>query len=1261
MGGSTFPTVATISELGLLSPSDMAAAIPKGATGGYRGIFVTERIPLPANMTWDILHLDGNFPKGTEVTVSVLDPTLEPIPGYEGLDETNVDLSDIENWRSVHVEVTITSPDNLTVPSLDWVLVNWMDEMTWREQFYGKAKFGGNLGLDIVDFQLDTAPSSGSGPQLVFPSPRGEEGYTTPSLAFMDAGGVDYNSIDPLRLNTMGAFAADAADVNGDGSKDLAFAVYRTTGTSYDAKSPIYLNSPTGWYGVPDHTFLTTGARDVLLADLNDDSYVDVVFAQENNWSSFDIESILFWGSASGWADTPDLKFATNGASDVDAVDVDIDGRLDLIFVNSMDLTPQTDSMVFLQDATGFCGTVPSYRLPTLGARAVSSGDLDGDGHVDLVFANSFSGSSYEVESSIYWGKTGGGFASTPTNLSTMGARDVQVADLDRDGHLDLVFANSQNDSEVYLLDSYVFLNDRSGGFGPDPDVSLPTMGAYGVAVADLDGVGYRDLVFANKFDGETFDVPSYIYLGGASGWATEPDAELPTEGASDVLAVSFVVPDKGGYVSQIITPKDPTMVAYFHTFSYTATLGAAQSAKVVFIDSETEDVLAEFDLSDGTNEIDMRSAITIRDHPSIRVMIVAEGLTGPGGMRLDDLYLNWTERSLVPPLVHGLGIDATTVYRTQSVELWVNTTDEYYPFDELSVKIEHRLDGSTSWGTFLLEPMTAQDELWTVEVLPARHAPLGVYHFRLSVKDPDGNTTGFIDFPETLEVLPNLPTEPITVNATGDDAKVRLDWRPPIDKGDNPILGYRIHRGLADDSLSLHTSVDSMANSYIDTGLTNGVTYYYAILAYSDLGDGVLSPVVFATPLGLPGQPRNLTAEAADAQVTISWEAPVVDGGTPILGYYVYRGLRAGNYSFHADTEDLTFTDTDLVNGQTYYYWISPFNEVGEGMMTSYVYVTPFGLPDAPETVTCEIGVGHLVIDWEAPSDNGGSAITAYVVYRGSGPGSLSELFEVGSMTLSYTDTDVVVGTEYFYAVAVVTAAGEGAKSGVCSGVPTGPPGVPNDLTATPGDGEVILDWAAPDFDGTLPITGYVILRGTAQADLVELDRTGVVFTFTDATVSNDRTYYYAVAAINDAGTGDFTAAVDVIPFEPATVPGSPRSVAGTVKGAKVLLTWTPPDSDGGSDITGYVVLRGLTPDEMEVIAELGVVLMYTDEGLPRGKNYLYTVVAVNEVGQGEPFNAITLKVPKKKDESPGYGLPLSVIAILSISNLIRSASRRW
>ncbi len=1261
-GGTKWPTSPGISKTGISSPNDMTVAVPKDAAAVYSAQFITETISRSMDKKWDILLLDGTFPEGTQVTISILDPTMEPVEGYQELTDMNVDLSGIENWRSIHVQVDLWCQDNTTTPVLKELLVNWMDKMSWREQFYGPAKFEGHLGLGVTDYQLQRSVAGDLAPELLFASLRSNKGYDVPSLAFLDAGGLDFTSLDPIEFNTRGASAIAISDPDGDGYEDVLIATYGPSDATYASTSPLFLSHPAGWYRTPYHSFPTTGARDVVMTDLNGDGHDDVVFAQERDEDTYSVNSTLFWGSASGWSATPDVEFETTGASGVEAVDVDGDGRLDLVFACYMDTDAETDSMVFLQGSTGFDGANPSHLLGTVGARGVAAGDLDGDGRVDLVFANSFTGSTYTVNSSIYWGKAGGGFESTPTDLLTIGAMDVKVSDLDGDAHLDIVFANSRNATASYEAKSYVYLNDGSGGFGPSPDFRLPATAANAVAVADLDGTGLKDLVFASHINSTGYRVPSAIYLGGASQWASSPDIELSTLGAMDVMAIPLRHPDRGGYLSRPISPEDPRGTGSFHTLRYTAEIGASQSARIQLIDSETEEVLVERQLASGTQTIDLRDAFRLREHPSVRVVVTVEGLSDPGAFALDDLWMNWTKRVLEAPEVLDLGLSDTTVYRTETVELWVNATDEYDLPGELTVRAEHQLVGESEWKSHMLAPMVFSDGLWRADVTPVKYEKLGEYRFRVNVTDLDGDHSGYVELPATLEVLPNLPTEPQLVRATSGDGHVRLDWRAPLDEGDEPLTGYRIYRGLSEDAVSAYQTVDIFTISYVDESVTNGQTYYYAVQALSDLGDGVLSPVVNATPMGAPGAPLNLAAEPGDGQVTLSWEAPEDDGGSPIEGYFLYRGMSEASVLMFTQVEEATYTDTGLMNGETYYYKVSAFNSVGEGDLSSVLVATPMTLPDAPGDLVIEASVGSLEIRWTRPVETGGSAIIMYRLYRGMDPSTMELLEELSPTITLHVDSDVVGGQSYYYKVTAVTKAGEGPSSDVVSGMPLGPPGAPGDLEAVAGDGEVTLTWAEPENTGGLLILGYVILRGTSETDLVELVRPGIMLSYTDVHVENGKTYYYAVIAYNDQGDGPRSEAVEATPTLVATAPGVPVSLFAEVKGDKVVLTWFAPDSDGGSPITGYILLRGTSPDDLQVLEELGSILTYTDKGLERGKTYYYGIIAVNAVGQGEPTAAAKAKVSEAEEDAGVSMVPiaLAILAVVVIVLLALLLARR-
>jgi predicted transcriptional regulator len=762
-GGLTWPSASEVILSRLRTYEPLAIAIPTGPDGPIRlGVFTTENITLPRGEVWDVLLLEGNTPKNTSMNLSVLNTKGTPIKGYNDISEWKVDLSSIDpdSHRTIRLMVRIASFNQRT-PTIENILVKWIDERTWRDEFYWDAKVKTLLGLDVANGHIQGATTGGTGDQLIIPSLRGDLDYDRMSYAYRDAGGLDYTSLSPMAFQTVEVMATSVTDVNGDGHLDVAYASYTTSGSTFATKSPVFLGSPVGWKDLPYRTFNTTGARDVLLQDLNEDGHVDVVFAQEQNGNTYAIDSLLFWGSSTGWSETPDIRFKTKGASGVVAEDLDGDGDLDLAFACYKDTSTNTDSMVFLQGEDGFNGTTPDHLLATRGARAVAAGDLNGDDLTDLVFANSLSGSTGVTGSFVYLAKGEGGYEGTPKGLPADGAQDVKVADLDGDGHLDIVFAILHDDGGDYTVGSPVYLNDGTGSFSGGPTRTLATIGAMAVEVADLDGTGWKDLVFASHFNGSSYSQTSVGYLGGSIGWPSSPDIAIPTVGASDVVAAYLFEPGDCGYMSQSITPRDREGTGSYHTFRYTATMGGSVTGTFHIVDAVTWETLVSTPIAVGTNEWDLRTKIFFRSHPSVRIVAEVNDLDAGGTFQLDDLYLNWTPRVKGPPRVVDLALSATSAYRTEKITLWVNVTDEYNLPDELTLMVEHQQEGHQNWYKDLISTWACIDGVWTTELYLDPKIQAGMYNFRAWVIDSDDMVSDILEPPVTLEILNNLPTAP--------------------------------------------------------------------------------------------------------------------------------------------------------------------------------------------------------------------------------------------------------------------------------------------------------------------------------------------------------------------------------------------------------------------------------------------------------------------------------------------------------------------
>lgn len=212
--------------------------------------------------------------------------------------------------------------------------------------------------------------------------------------------------------------------------------------------------------------------------------------------------------------------------------------------------------------------------------------------------------------------------------------------------------------------------------------------------------------------------------------------------------------------------------------------------------------------------------------------------------------------------------------------------------------------------------------------------------------------------------------------------------------------------------------------------------------------------------------------------------------------------------------------------------------------------------------------------------------------------------------------------------------------------------PGSPTSLTATEEAGVVALTWDPPEDDGGAPITEYNILRGDTIENLTMFTKVGTDTTFTDSSVERNKTYYYAVSARNIVGNGPISEIVSVgIPA--LTTPTNPRSLNIAKDNGVVTLTWGTPVSDGGSPITSYVVMRGLDPDNVTQLTDVGLDREYVDTSVKPGKKYFYQVRAVNAIGPGLSSPQMSVDVPKK-DDTGDDGTPWMIYAAVLVAIIV-------
>ena len=93
--------------------------------------------------------------------------------------------------------------------------------------------------------------------------------------------------------------------------------------------------------------------------------------------------------------------------------------------------------------------------------------------------------------------------------------------------------------------------------------------------------------------------------------------------------------------------------------------------------------------------------------------------------------------------------------------------------------------------------------------------------------------------------------------------------------------------------------------------------------------------------------------------------------------------------------------------------------------------------VPTAPQNLAATGGNNQISLQWSAPASDGGSAITAYNVYRGTTPGGEGTTPIATVVTTSYIDSTATNGQTYYYHVTAVNNVGESSPSNEASATP--------------------------------------------------------------------------------------------------------------------------------------------------------------------------------------------------------------------------------
>jgi len=484
-----------------------------------------------------------------------------------------------------------------------------------------------------------------------------------------------------------------------------------------------------------------------------------------------------------------------------------------------------------------------------------------------------------------------------------------------------------------------------------------------------------------------------------------------------------------------------------------------------------------------------------------------------------------------------------------------------------------------------------------------------------------------------TVEIPPVVPMPPQSLIASTGNGTVTLNWSAPTWTGGARIEGYEILRGPTTLEMTRLARIGHDLH-YVDIDVVLGEFNFYEVAARNSVGVGPSSNKVRIKALDIPSPPRDFRAEAGDGSVKLSWSLPKEDGGTMLIGYYLYRGTTIDNISLLATKTvvHLEHMDASVTNGKAYIYYLTAFSNVGESGPSPALDATPFGVPGRVTDLVATAGDGEVVLNWSAPEDDGGRQISMYNVLSGETMGSMTLLTTIGNIT-TFIHSDLTNGVTYHYAVFAVNGGGEGSVSETVSASPMALSGPPTDLAVVSEKVGVRVTWGPPgDSGGAEAVTFKVIRSTTPDGADPEVYSANGALEFLDVNVTVGETYNYWVQSFTAFGASASAGPVEVVV---STVPGTVRDLTTTIGDGEVHLTWSAPDNDGGMPVVEYVVKRGIFVTGLVEIARVST-LSYTDSDLDNGKEYLYVVIAINGIGQGPQSNVVEGK-PLGPPGAPG------------------------
>ena len=422
----------------------------------------------------------------------------------------------------------------------------------------------------------------------------------------------------------------------------------------------------------------------------------------------------------------------------------------------------------------------------------------------------------------------------------------------------------------------------------------------------------------------------------------------------------------------------------------------------------------------------------------------------------------------------------------------------------------------------------------------------------------------------------------------------------------------YEIYRATSKSGTYTKIVTLDEPGTYNDKDVKVGKTYYYKVRVKNEAGiAGSYTSIVSKTVI--PAKVENVQMTSANSStIKIKWDQ------TEASGYEVYRSTNNKKWTkIKTITKGTTLTNSEsgLSSNKTYYYKVRAYKTVGRTKIYGS-YSTVIAAKTAPAKPKLTVSTTSNKTLKISVGATGGATI--YEIYRSTSKNGTYTLISTSNVAGAYIDEDVIVGKTYYYkARAINNQNMKGSYTSVVSKTVI-PAKVANVQMTTANTSSIKISWDETE------ATGYEVYMSTNNKrwTKVKTITSGTTLSYTNKSLSANKTYYYKVRAYKTVGKTKVYGSYSNV-LKTKTAPKAPSlSISNR---DYISLNIKVAETKGA---TKYEIYRATEKNgEYELIATLNKAGTYVDTELLTATTYYYKVRAINSNGSASSYSSIISK----------------------------------